>query len=145
MQLIEGVRVRCWQPEQGWAIGMLRLVVMLQAETPMTRWCFDVATGYPAENILEPTAIVHSDECVLPIRPIAAEDSLSASACQVDRQLAAIVQSLDINQSGLSTARARSGGRTVTAWIGLASWHTATPVGALNLALSPMPLSIIRI
>ena len=102
MQLIEGVRVKCWQSEQGWAFGMLRLVVMLEAETPTQRWCFDVATGYPAEPLLEPTAIVQSDECALPIQPIAStKASLSASACQVDHQLTAIVQSLELHQSGL--------------------------------------------
>lgn len=104
MQLIEGVRAKCWQPEQDWSFGMLRLVVMLEAETPTEYWCFDLATGYPAEKLLEPTAIVQADECVLPLwQSGAAENGLSDTACQVDHQLAAIVQSLQTERFGLKT------------------------------------------
>ncbi|PSB24258.1 hypothetical protein [Stenomitos frigidus] len=104
MQLIEGARVRCWQPEQGWAFGMLRLVVMLKAETSIEHWCFDLATGYPVEALLEPTAIVQSDEHLLPIRPLAsAEDGTSSADCQAGRQLEAILQSLKTERFGLQT------------------------------------------
>jgi len=102
MHLIEGGRVTCWQPDQGWAVGMLRLVVMLEAETPAVRWCFDLATGYPAESLLEPLAIVQSDELALPIRCALAEASLSTSPCQVHHQLQAVLQRLQIEVPGLS-------------------------------------------
>jgi hypothetical protein len=102
LQLIEGARGRYWQPEQGWASGMLRLVVMLEAETPMGHWCFDIATGYPAEKLLEPTAIVQADEPILHIQQsLSAEEGLNGSACQVAHQLTAILQSLLAERLGL--------------------------------------------
>ena len=103
MQLIEGVRGSCWQLEQGWVFGMLRLVVMLEAETPTERWCFDIATGYPADKLLEPTAIIQADDPVLPVQPpVSAEDGSSNAACQVDHQLMAILQSLQAERLGLN-------------------------------------------
>lgn len=104
MQLIEGVRARCWQPEQDWSFGMLRLVVMLEAETPTEHWWFDLATGYPVEKLLQPNAIVQADECVLPIHQSATgENGLSNASSQVNHQLAAIVQSLQTERFGLKT------------------------------------------
>ncbi|MBW4580993.1 MAG: hypothetical protein KME42_15610 [Tildeniella nuda ZEHNDER 1965/U140] len=106
MQLIEGVRAKCWQPEPGWSCGMLRLVVMLEAETPSARWCFDLATGYSAEKLLALDAIVQTDECILPLRQTAAAGDRNGSidaAYQVDHQLTAIVQSLQAERFRLKT------------------------------------------
>lgn len=103
MHLIEGIRAKCHQPGLALTGGMLRLVVMLEAETPTVRWCFDLATGYPAEPLLEPTAIVQSDERVLPIRCAAIEASASDSPCQVQQQLQAVLQQLQAEVPGLKT------------------------------------------
>ena len=97
MHLIEGVRGRCWQPELGWATGMLRLVVMLEVEAPTVRWCFDLATGQPAEGLLEPSSIIQSEEQALPLQQsvyTGAANDLSDTLCQVDYQLQAILQLL---------------------------------------------------
>ncbi|CAA9376871.1 hypothetical protein AVDCRST_MAG94-4607 [uncultured Leptolyngbya sp.] len=104
MHLIEGVRGRCWQPERGWATGMLRLVVMLEVEAPTVRWCFDLATGQPAEGLLEPISIIQSEEQALPLQqsgyPGAGNDT-SDTSCQVEYQLQAILQLLQSETSGL--------------------------------------------
>ncbi|MBW4471214.1 MAG: hypothetical protein KME45_12540 [Stenomitos rutilans HA7619-LM2] len=102
MHLIEGIRAKRWLPEQGWVCGMLRLVVMLEVEAPTIRWCFDLATGYPPELMLEPTAIVQSDESALPIRCTTIEAS-DASPCQVKHQLQAVLRQLQTSVSGLDT------------------------------------------
>jgi len=101
MHLIEGVRGRCWQPE-GWTAGMVRLVVMLELEAPTVRWCFDLATGHPATGLLEPIAIVQTDEPVLPVAQAAgAANSPSDVSCQVGHQLQAIFQRLQFETAGL--------------------------------------------
>ena len=104
MHLIEGVRGRCWRPEPGWATGMLRLVVMLEVEAPTVRWCFDLATGQPAEGLLELIAIIQSDEQTLPLQQSvyagAANDG-SDTFCQVEYQLQVILQRLQSETSGL--------------------------------------------
>ncbi|XGV95322.1 MAG: hypothetical protein ACAF41_21560 [Leptolyngbya sp. BL-A-14] len=98
MHLIEGIRSTCSRTGDDWASGMLRLVVMLEAETPTVRWAFDLATGYPAENLLEPTAIVQSDEFALPIRCVSTNND---SLCQVQHQLQALLRSLQTDVPGL--------------------------------------------
>lgn len=103
MHLIEGVRGQCWQ-SQGWAAGMLRLVVMLELEAPTVRWCFDLATGQPAEGLLESIAIVQADEQALPVQQSAyagAATALGDASCQVEYQLQAILQLLQIETFGL--------------------------------------------
>lgn len=104
MHLIEGVRGRCWQSEIGWATGMLRLVVMLEVEAPTVRWCFDLATGQPAEGLLEPSSIIQSEEQALPLQQSvytgAAKDG-SDTLCQVEYQLQAILQLLQSETFGL--------------------------------------------
>lgn len=104
MYLIEGVRGRCCRPEQGWATGMLRLVVMLEVEAPTVRWCFDLATGQPVEGLLEPIAIIQSEEQALPLQqsapPGAASDEGDV-ACRVESQLQAILQRLQSDTVGL--------------------------------------------
>ncbi|MBW4690717.1 MAG: hypothetical protein KME27_03015 [Lyngbya sp. HA4199-MV5] len=102
MHLIEGIRAKCWLPDQGWVSGMLRLVVMLEVEAPTIRWCFDLATGYPAESLLEATAIVQSDESALPIRHTAV-DASDDSPSQVKHQLQTILRHLQARVPGLST------------------------------------------
>ncbi|MBD2074732.1 hypothetical protein H6F86_12700 [Phormidium sp. FACHB-592] len=103
MHLIEGVRGRCWQSETGWATGMLRLVVMLEVEAPTIRWCFDLATGEPAEDLLESSSIIQSEEQALPLQQSvytgAANDG-SDTFCQVEYQLQAILQLLQ-SETGL--------------------------------------------
>ncbi|MBD2037493.1 hypothetical protein H6F76_21250 [Leptolyngbya sp. FACHB-321] len=103
MHLIEGVRGRCWQSETGWATGMLRLVVMLEVEAPTVRWCFDLATGEPAEGLLESSSIIQSEEQALPLQQSvytgAANDG-SDTFCQVEYQLQAILQLLQ-SETGL--------------------------------------------
>ncbi len=104
MHLIEGVRGRCWQSETGWATGMLRLVVMLEVEAPTVRWCFDLATGQPAEGLLESSAIVQSEEQALPLQPSVytdADNDLNDTFCQVEYQLQAILQLLQSETFGL--------------------------------------------
>ncbi|XHX80563.1 MAG: hypothetical protein RBJ76_11725 [Stenomitos frigidus ULC029] len=104
MHLIEGVRGRCWQPETGWAAGMLRLIVMLEVEAPTVRWCFDLATGQPAEGLLEASAIVQSEEPALPLQQSVytdAADNTSDTFCQVEYQLQALLQLLQSETFGL--------------------------------------------
>jgi hypothetical protein len=69
MQMMEGVRVKRYQPDQTWQPGMLRLVAMLQAQTASTHWCFDLATNHAPQNCLERTVRLQSDEDVLPVQP----------------------------------------------------------------------------
>lgn len=102
MHLMEGIRAKRWHPEQGWECGMLRLVVMLEVEAPTIRWCFDLATGYPTEPLLESTVIVQSDEFALPIRHTAINAS-DDSPSQVKYQLHTILRHLQANVPGLAT------------------------------------------
>lgn len=99
MHLVEGIRVQCKQPEQAdWVAGMLRLTLILEAEAPTIRWQFDLATGDAPTGMLEPTALIQSDEAALPIKPVApskADDLPETLPCEVKNQLHAILEGLN--------------------------------------------------
>lgn len=62
MQLMVGVQAEVLQPHQTWEKGMLRVVGILQVQTPMLRWEIDLASGQMdgAIALLPATAIVQS-------------------------------------------------------------------------------------
>jgi NTP pyrophosphatase (non-canonical NTP hydrolase) len=61
MQLIEGVQASVLQPNRSWQSGILRLMIVLEAEAPNIRWTFDLVTQQPASIGLKPDVNLQID------------------------------------------------------------------------------------
>ncbi len=62
MQLIEGISIQRSEPNGHWVSGMLRLVVLLQSQTPTAQWYFDLATGSPPNQLLDENTLLQLKE-----------------------------------------------------------------------------------
>lgn len=89
MQLIEGVHAEVQQPGTSWQLGMVRLVVLLQADLTDKRWQLDLATQRSPDSLLPPTAILR----LLPQDPQGhlIESSMAASAGSLSQCLQQIL------------------------------------------------------
>ncbi|WP_421655643.1 hypothetical protein [Leptothermofonsia sp. ETS-13] len=68
MQLIEGISIQKREPNEHWVSGMLRLVVLLQGQTPTVQWCFDLATGIPPGALLNGNTLIQLKADRLPMQ-----------------------------------------------------------------------------
>jgi len=106
MQFIGGVKARALQPEQGWQVGTLRLLVELHIATDSINWHLDGSTGQVLaadRAVLASSVVVQSDEAELCPEPERVETMMTRLTEQIQTitpaiELLMVSTSLDVLQ-----------------------------------------------